>query len=226
MHVLLVDDDVRLTAVLGQALAEAGHTSVAVHDGHAGLRAAGVESFDVVVLDWMLPGLDGPTVCRTLREQDLHLPVLLLTARTSLADRVSGLDALADDFLAKPFELDELLARLRALTRRGSALDRPVITVGDLVVDTERRTVARARVAVTLTTREFDVLTLLADRAGKVVTRQQILDEVWDGETDLRSNVIDVHVAGVRSKIDKAFGRRSLETLRGAGYRLHPRDPG
>lgn len=223
MRVLLVDDDVRLTAVLARALSEAGHSTLACHDGRSALQTASTEQFDAVVLDWMLPGLDGPTVCRALREREVFTPVLLLTARTAVADRVTGLDALADDFLAKPFSLDELLARLRALVRRGPSVERPVLVVGDLSVDTERRTVTRGAVAVTLTAREFDILALLTARPGRVVTRQQILDEVWDGETDLRSNVIEVHLAAVRAKIDKPFGRTSIETLRGVGYRLRER---
>lgn len=220
MRVLVIDDDVRLTAVLVRALTEAGHQSEVAHTGPTGLQAATLGEHDVVVLDWMLPGIPGPEVCRELRRRGVQTPVLLLTARTAVQDRVEGLDALADDFLAKPFSIDELLARLRALARRRSSLDLPVVEVGDLVVDADRRRVYRGDVEVQLTAREFDVLLLLAQRAGKLVTRQHILDEVWDGETDLRSNVIDVYVAGLRAKIDKPFGRASIETLRGAGYRL------
>jgi len=174
------------------------------------------------VLDWMLPGMDGPTVCRSLRQRGVATPVLILTARGAVADRVAGLDALADDYLTKPFSFDELLARLRALVRRGDALGLPVLMLGDLQVDAERRLVHRGDTEVELTAREFDVLFLLARRAGRVVTRQQILDEVWDGETDLRSNVIDVYIAALRSKLDKPFARTSITTLRGAGYRLDP----
>jgi len=133
---------------------------------------------------------------------------------------VEGLDALADDFLSKPFSLDELLARLRALGRRSRPLDLPVLQLGDLHVDARQRTARRGETPVELTAREFDVLLLLAQNAGRCVTRQQILDEVWDGETDLRSNVIDVHVATLRAKIDKPFSQASIQTLRGAGYRL------
>lgn len=220
VRVLLVDDDERLTAVLSQALTEAGHTVEAAHTGPVGLRLATLETFDVLVLDWMLPGQDGPVVCRALRDRKVLTPVLILTARGAIADRVAGLEAMADDYLTKPFSLDELLARLRALTRRGTELSLPVLTVGDLVVDGDRRQVRRGDMLVEVTAREFDVLLLLAQRAGKVVTRQHILDEVWDGETDLRSNVIDVYIANLRAKIDKPFGRASIETLRGAGYRL------
>ena len=220
MRVLVVEDDARLSAVLEQALTEAGHRVTTAGDGRNGLELATLETFDTILLDWMLPGLDGPTVCRRLREDGVRTPVLMLTARGEVADRVEALDAYADDHLTKPFALDELLARLRALHRRGQSMTLPVIEVGDLRVDAERREVRRGRTTVELTAREFDVLHLLAQRAGRVVTRQQILDEVWDGETDLRSNVIDVHVAGLRNKIDKPFGRTGIETLRGAGYRL------
>jgi two-component system OmpR family response regulator len=220
MRVLVVDDDQRLTAVLAQALSEARHEVEVAHTGPVGLQLATVGGFDVIVLDWMLPGMDGPALCRALRERKVLTPLLMLTARGTVTDRIAGLDALADDFMTKPFSLDELFARLRALTRRGSALALPVVTVGDLVVDADRRVVRRGGVVVDLTAREFDVLLLLAQRAGKVVTRQYVLDEVWDGETDLRSNVIDVYIASLRAKVDKPFGRASIETLRGAGYRL------
>ena len=220
MRVLVVEDDQRLAAVIAQALTEAGHHVVAAHAGPAGLVAAAAGTDDVIVLDWMLPGMDGPTLCRSLRGRGVMTPVLMLTARGEVQDRVAGLDALADDYLTKPFSLDELLARLRALVRRGSALGLPVVQVGDLHIDAERRQVRRGEVSVELTAREFDVLLLLAQRAGRVVTRQQILDAVWDGETDLRSNVIDVYIAALRSKLDKPFGRVSIQTLRGAGYRL------
>ncbi len=149
------------------------------------------------------------------------LPVLMLTARTSVVDRVSGLDAGADDYLVKPFELDELLARLRALYRRahGDGPEEP-LRVADLVLDPQARRTARGGVEIELSAREFAILQLLMERAGQLVTRQNILDEVWDGETDLRSNAIDVHVASLRAKIDRPFGTETIKTLRGAGYRL------
>jgi DNA-binding response OmpR family regulator len=218
--VLVVEDDARLSAVLDQALTEAGHLVTTANDGAAGFELATLEPFDTVLLDWMLPGLDGPTICRRLRERGVRTPVLMLTARGEVEDRVEALDAYADDHLTKPFALDELLARLRALHRRGETMTLPVIELGDLRIDAERRQVHRGRTPIVLTAREFDVLHLLAQRAGRVVSRQQILDDVWDGETDLRSNDIDVHVAGLRHKIDKPFGRVGIETVRGAGYRL------
>jgi len=225
VRVLVVDDDQRLAAVLTRALSEAGHAAATRHTGPDGLREAVLGDYDAVVLDWMLPGMDGPSVCGALRAQGVLTPVLMLTARGQVADRVAGLDALADDFMAKPFSLDELLARLRALRRRGVSLAVPVVTLGDLVVDGGRRQVSRGGIQVELTAREFDVLLLLAQCAGLVVTRQQILDEVWDGESDLRSNTIDVHVGTLRAKVDRPFGRSDIETVRGVGYRLVAEPP-
>jgi len=170
VHVLIVEDEQRLAALLAQALTEAGHDTEVCHTGTDGLRAALAGQHTVIVLDWMLPGMDGPTVCRTLRERGLTTPVLLLTARNQVQDRVEGLDALADDFLSKPFSLDELLARLRALGRRSRPLDLPVLQLGGLHVDARQRTARRGDIDVELTAREFDVLLLLAQNAGRVGT--------------------------------------------------------
>jgi DNA-binding response OmpR family regulator len=166
----------------------------------------------------MLPGLDGPSVCGELRVRGNRTPVLMLTARQAIPDRIGGLDAGADDYLTKPFSLDELLARLRVFARRRG--DHGVLSVEDLLIDHDRRVVQRAGVEVELTAREFDLLVALAQRAGRVVTRLQILDEVWDGETDLRSNAIDVHVGRLRAKVDRPFGRDSIQTVRGIGFRF------
>jgi DNA-binding response OmpR family regulator len=178
--------------------------------------------YDTVVLDLMLPGLDGLQVCRALRERGIGTPVLMLTARGEVPDRVAGLDAGADDYLAKPFSFDELLARLRALHRRTADGAAAELRAGDLLLDPATRRVHRGSAEVELSAREFDILALLMSRAGQCVTRFQILDQVWDGETDLRSNVIDVYIASLRAKVDKPFGRAAIETLRGAGYRLEP----
>ena len=161
-------------------------------------------------------------MCRRLRDVGVTTPVLLLTARGEVRDRIHGLDAGADDYLAKPFDLDELLARLRALVRRSSYDEQQAVAVGDLVVDAGGARVSRGGVAIELSAREFDILWLLASRAGRVVSRFTILDEVWDGETDLRSNVIDVHLGAIRAKVDRPFGTASITTVRGAGYRLEP----
>ena len=221
MRVLLAEDDPRLSALLVQGLTEAGWQVEAVADGTAAYaRALAEDPPDVLLLDWVLPGVDGVTVCRRLRDMGVTTPVLVLTARGEVRDRIHGLDAGADDYLAKPFDLDELLARLRALHRRATYDEPETATVGDLVVDGAARRVRRGGTDIELSTREFDILWLLASRAGKVVSRFTILDEVWDGETDLRSNVIDVHLAAIRAKVDKPFGTSSITTVRGAGYRL------
>jgi two-component system OmpR family response regulator len=221
VRVLLAEDDPRLAAVLVQGLEEAGWQVEAVADGMAAwTRALDRDGPDVLLLDRMLPGLDGLTVCRRLREAGVTTPVLVLTARGEVRDRIQGLDAGADDYLAKPFDLDELLARLRALHRRSAYDEGAPAQVDDLVVDPTSRRVRRGDVEIEMSAREFDILYLLVSRVGKVVSRYTILDEVWDGETDLRSNVIDVHVAGLRAKIDKPFGTQTITTLRGSGYRL------
>jgi two-component system OmpR family response regulator len=221
MRILVAEDDVRLAGLLEESLAEAGWQVEVVHNGRIAYeRLLSDAGFDVALLDWMLPGMDGVTVARRLRGVGMATPILMLTARGDVRDRIDGLDAGADDYLAKPFDLDELLARLRALYRRGGLSGEAPVQIGDLVVDPVARRVFRGGVEVILSAREFDILYLLASHAGQVVTRLTILDEVWDGETDLRSNVIDVHLAAIRGKIDKPFGTETISTLRGVGYRL------
>ena len=222
MRVLVAEDDVRLADLLDQSLTEAGWEVEVVHDGRSAYGRALPDGlpYDVLLLDWMLPELDGLTVCRRLRDLGVTTPVLMLTARGDVRDRISGLDAGADDYLAKPFDLDELLARLRALHRRSTYAEVDVVEVGDLVVDAGSRRVRRGDAEIELSAREFDILHLLAVNAGRVVSRYTILDEVWDGETDLNSNVIDVHLASIRAKIDRPFGTDTITTLRGAGYRV------
>ncbi|GAB3669034.1 response regulator transcription factor [Nocardioides korecus] len=223
MRILLAEDDVRLAALLEETLTEAGWKTDVVHDGRAAYdRLLRDPSYDVALLDWMLPGMDGVTVSRRLRDLGLSVPVLMLTARGDVRDRIEGLDAGADDYMPKPFDLDELLARLRALYRRGGHTEDAPLRVDDLTVDPGSRRVTRGATEISMSAREFDILHLLADHAGHVVTRQDVLDEVWDGETDLRSNVIDVHLAAIRAKIDKPFGRDSITTVRGVGFRLDP----
>ena len=222
MRVLVAEDEVRLAELLEQVLTGAGFSPSVVHDGGAALAAARRGGFDILLLDWMLPGLDGPDIVRVLRAGGHLTPVLLLTARGGVQDRVGGLNAGADDYLSKPFDIEELLARLRALHRRGGLTGLVAVRAGDLTLDRASRRVTRGHVSIVLTAREFDILALLLDRAGQVVTRYAILDEVWDGATDLRSNSIDVHVATLRAKVDRPFGRHSIETIRGVGYRFDP----
>jgi len=227
MRVLLAEDDTRLAEVLEQALTEAGWSVEVHHDGGEAYRAAvdlgalDTQPFDVLLVDWMLPTMDGLTLCRRVRALGVNTPVLMLTARGTTRDLVAGLEGGADDYLRKPYELEELLSRLRALYRRSRAdPDEPPVTVGELTLDPVAHRVTRGDVPINLSAREFDILHLLMGRAGKVVTRFMILDEVWDGETDLRSNVIDVHIAALRAKIDRRFGTDTITTLRGVGYRL------
>ncbi len=222
MRILVAEDEPRLAALLDQSLREVGWDVEVRDDGRAALSAAlsGDPPYDVLVLDWMLPGLDGVAVCRRLRDLGVRTPVLLLTARGTVSDRVTGLDAGADDYLVKPFDLEELFARVRALHRRVTEDAQQSLQVGDLVLDPASRRTWRGESEIELSAREFDILALLMRRAGRVVTRYTILEEVWDGDTDLRSNVIDVHVAALRAKIDKPFSTHTITTLRGAGYRL------
>jgi two-component system OmpR family response regulator len=220
VRVLIAEDESRLAALLAAAVDEAGWTATVVGDGPAALAAALAGGHDVILLDWGLPGLDGSQVLERLRAAGYDTPVLMLTARGSVPDRVHGLDVGADDYLTKPFDLTELLARLRALHRRAVPTSVTALRAGDLLLDRETRSVSRAGREVPLSAREFDILALLMERAGRTVSRYAILDGVWDGQTDVSSNVIDVHVARVRAKIDTPFGRSAVQTVRGVGYRL------
>jgi two-component system, OmpR family, response regulator len=224
--VLVVDNDPPFRAFVRDLLERAGFDVVEAADGEAALSVAALHRPELVLLDVCLPRASGYEVCRELRDRfgDSLGIIFVSGERMESIDRVSGLLLGADDYLAKPFDLDELLARLRALHRRshGTADDRP-LAVGDLTVDPGSHRVTRGGTAIELSAREFDILRLLVERVGKVVTRYAILDEVWDGETDLRSNVIDVHVASLRAKIDRPFGTETITTLRGVGYRIDER---
>lgn len=223
VHYLVVEDEVRLAELIVRYLRESGHSAEARHDGPAGLEAAHDPRVDAVVLDVMLPCMDGVEVCRTMRREGNDVPIVLLTARGAISERVAGLDAGADDYLVKPFAMEELHARLRAISRRRPATGGR-LEVGDLVLDAEQQRAWRAGVELELSRRELAVLEVLMDNAGRVVSRARLLDQVWDGEVDPRSNAIDVHISKLRAKIDKAFGRSSsITTLRGTGYRLETR---
>jgi len=189
-------------------------------NGEDALWMAGSTDFDAVVLDVMLPGIDGFETCRRLRADGVWAPVLLLTARDAVEDRIAGLDGGADDYLTKPFSFGELLARLRALVRRGKAPRPPVLEAGDLVLDPARHRVARGNTEIDLSPREFTLLEAFMRRRGEVLSRLQLLELAWDYEYENRSNVIDVYVRYLREKIDRPFGVDSVETVRGRGYRL------
>jgi two-component system copper resistance phosphate regulon response regulator CusR len=216
----MVEDDAEAAAVLARGLREHSYAVDVVGDGQAALDTVAVSDYDAVILDVMLPVRDGLSVCRALRDQGLATPVLMLTARDEVASRVLGLDSGADDYLTKPFELDELLARLRALLRRGPALRPSVIEIGDLVLDTRTRRVERAGRPIELTAKEYALLEFLARRAGEVVGRAEISEHVWDATFDAFSNRIEVYVQRLRRKIDDGSTLKLIRTRRGEGYTL------
>ena len=221
MRVLVVEDEVKMAGLLERGLEEEGHAVDVAGRGEDALWMARAAPYDAIVLDLMLPGLDGFAVCRELRAQEVWTPVLLLTARDALDDRVFGLDAGADDYLVKPFAFAELLARLRALKRRGPT-ERPVVlVVGDLRLDPAQHRVWRGEQQIDLSPKEFALLELFMTHPGEVLSRAQLLEGAWDMAYERRSNIVDVYVGYLREKIDKPFGRHSLETLRRVGYRLH-----
>jgi two-component system OmpR family response regulator len=220
MRVLLVDDEIRLAALIKRGLEEEGHAVDVVGDGPDAVWMATENPYDAVVLDIMLPGFDGFEVCRRLREQAVWSPVLMLSARGQVDDRVRGLDCGADDYLAKPFTFAELGARLRALARRGSEPRPTTLSVGDLRLDPATRQARRGDVELVLSAKEFSLLEFLMRHPGEVLTRTRILEHGWDFAFDGVSNVVDQYIRYLRNKIDRPFGRADLETVRGAGYRL------
>jgi two-component system OmpR family response regulator len=220
MRVLIVEDDVRLAAALRRGLRREGVVADVAERGEDALWMAGATQFDAVVLDVMLPGITGFETCRRLRADGVWAPIIMLTARDAVEDRVQGLDEGADDYLVKPFALDELLARLRALARRGP-VERPVVLqVGDLRLDPSTQRAWRGDQEVHLSSKEFALLETFMRRPGEVLSQFQLLELVWDYDYENRSNVVEVYVRYLREKIDRPFGVKSLETVRGAGYRL------
>lgn len=220
MRILVVEDEVKMAVLLHRALTERGDVVEVAATGSDAVAMAALADFDVVLLDVMLPDMDGFEVCRRLRDRQVWAPVLMLTARTAVQDRVQGLDAGADDYLAKPFSYEELLARIRALARRGP-VDRPaVLAVGDLRLDPAARRVWRGGREIVLSAKELVLLETFMRRPGRVLTRDQLLDHAWDTAYEARSNIVDVYVRQLREKIDRPFGRDTLQTVRGSGYRL------
>jgi two-component system OmpR family response regulator len=220
MRILVVEDEVKMAALIRRGLREEGMAVDVADRGEDALWMAGATDYDAIVLDVLLPGIDGFETCRRLREDSVWSPVLMLTARDSVEDRVSGLDGGADDYLTKPFSFAELLARLRALARRGP-VERPVLlVVGDLRMDPATRQVWRGETEISLSAKEFSLLEVFMRRPGEVLSRFQLLEHAWDYDYENRSNVVEVYVRYLRGKVDRPFSRDSIETVRGAGYRL------
>jgi two-component system, OmpR family, response regulator len=222
VRVLVVEDDVKMARLVRRGLIEEGVVVDLAPTPDEALWRAGAVDYDVIVLDVMLPGMDGFALCRRLRADGRWAPVLMLTARADVDDRVQGLDAGADDYLTKPFSFAELLARLRALSRRAPRERPAVMVVGDLRLDPATRTARRGSSEIALSAKEFALLEAFMRRPGQVLTRLDLLDHAWDYAYENRSNVVDVYVRYLREKIDRPFGRSSIETVRGVGYRLRP----
>jgi len=225
MRIMIVEDDPRMAGLLDRAITKQGLLAHVRASGAQALEAAQTSEFDVIVLDVGLPDIDGFEVCRLLREASIWTPVLMLTARTEIKDRVTGLDGGADDYMAKPFSFDELLARLRALTRRGPLERSTVIGVGELRLNRATHEAWRGQTQIDLSAREMALLEALMRRAGRVLSREWLLEHAWPDHIEERSNVVEVYIGYLREKIDRPFGVRSIENVRGVGYRLR-RDGG
>lgn len=220
MRVLLVEDDPRIARFVAQGLREAAYAVDVTANGEDALYKASINEYDAMILDVMIPGRDGFAVCRELRAGGTHIPVLMLTARDAVEDRVKGLDTGADDYLTKPFEVAELLARLRALLRRGHVVIPAAICVADMIIDTRGQRASREGRIIQLTTKEYALLEYLARNADRVVGRAEISEHVWDENYDPLSNSIDVHINRLRRKVDAGFASPLIHTRRGAGYIL------
>ena len=220
MRALVVEDELKMAALIRRGLVEEGYAADVARTGEEALWMARATPYDAIVLDLMLPGRDGLEVCRSLRESGVWSPILMLTARDGIEDRVSGLDSGADDYLSKPFSFAELLARLRALTRRGPTERPAVIELGSLRLDPATRQTWRGETVIDLSAKEFSLLETFVRHPGEVLTRLDLLEHAWDYAYENKSNVVDVYVRYLRAKIDRPFGLDSIETVRGVGYRL------
>ncbi len=220
MEILLVEDDGRVARLVERTLAEAGHHVEVAYDGPSGLARGVAGAYDLIVLDILLPGMDGLDVCRRLRRRSVRTPILILTARDAVPDRVRGLDAGADDYLVKPFALEEFLARVRALERRAGDAADEVLQVGDLTLDLGRHEAWRGGRAIELTAKEFGLLAYLMRAPGRVLTKERIADHVWGYDSETTSNVVEVYIHYLRDKIDKGFPRPLIRTVRGVGYTI------
>ena len=220
MRILVVDDDTRLCSIVRRGLLEEAYAVDVAYDGEDGEYMAEVNPYDLIVLDIMMPRKDGIQVCRELREKRINTPILMLTAKDAVEDRVRGLDAGADDYMVKPFAFNELLARIRALLRREAMTKSPEIAVGDLVLNTLTRQVRRGDRTIDLTTKEYVILEYFMRHPNAVVTRTTLEEHAWDYDFDSMSNLVDVYIRRLRRKLDDDDGESLLQTVRGAGYRL------
>jgi two-component system OmpR family response regulator len=220
--VLVVEDEVKLASLIRRALREQEMLADVAVSGEDALWMAAATPYDVLVLDVNLPGIDGFEACHRLRVDEVRTPILMLTARDAVDDRITGLDTGADDYMVKPFDLNELFARVRALARRGPAERGPILTVGDLTLDLATHRVKRGDVEIPMSTKELQLLEVFMRRPGHVLSRYDLLEGAWEMDYENRSNVVDVYVRYLREKIDRPFGVETIETVRGAGYRLRP----
>lgn len=220
MRLLIVEDDHRIGSALKKGLEQESFAVDLVFDGTNGLDLALSESYDVIVLDRMLPGMDGVSIAKELRKENNHIPILLLTAKSQIHERVEGLESGADDYLVKPFAFEELLARIRALSRRPKQSEQNILVVDDLTLDTNNFIVKRNGITIPLSNKEFSLLEYLMKKAGKTVTKEQIISHVWDYEADILPNTIEVFIGYLRKKIDKPFKKNIIKTVRGFGYTI------
>jgi two-component system, OmpR family, response regulator len=226
MRVLLIEDDVRLAGLIRQVLEEERFSVDMAHDGNLGLEQALTGAYDAAIIDWMLPGRDGPSICRQVRSAQVALPMLMLTARSQVEDRVAGLNSGADDYLVKPFAMDELIARLYALGRRfhPTSVDAWELRVGNLVMDLRAHSARRAEHVLDLTKTEWALLEYLMRHAGQTLPRQNILDYVWSYEKEVQQGMVDVYISYLRAKLDLPGAKDPIQTVRGVGYRLEKDD--
>ncbi|RPI35501.1 MAG: DNA-binding response regulator [Nitrospiraceae bacterium] len=220
MKILIIEDEKRLASVLKKGLEENAFSVDMSHDGEEGLYMAETFPYDAILLDIMLPVMDGFTILSKLRAKGIGMPVLMLTARGEVEDRIKGLNTGADDYIAKPFEFSELLARLKSVIRRSKGKPQPLLVIGDLTIDTNSRSVKRAGREIRLSATEYNFLEYFALNSNRVISRSEIIEHIYDTEHDYNSNLIDVNISNLRNKLDKGFDRQLISTIRGAGYML------
>ena len=220
MRVLVIEDEVKLARLIGKALEKERYAVDVVHDGEEGLAMARTEPYDVLVVDRMLPGMSGTEIIATLRHENITTPALLLTALGTTKDKTHGLDIGADDYLVKPFALEELLARIRALLRRPPTIAQSILKIGDLELDTHAKSVSRQGKLIELTAKEYALLEYLMRHPGQTITKETLIAHVWDFDADILPNNVEAHIKQLRRKIDKPFGSSLIQTVRGFGYRM------